>query len=183
MAKTLAEQLAEAKARRVAAEATVTEADRADMAVIEEMAREREAEERALEIKRSVDVGRRLLAARERLGADVPCEALTIKGSEHTFIVKSPGATAYRAHMEGLSRAMSAEMGIGKARGTTGDINRAYAVAAVEDWNGIIDFSNESTSGDDLIKFLTEHPAIVPEIVMVADALSKVVKEKRKSGG
>lgn len=183
MAKTLAEQLAEAKARRVAAEAAVTQADRNEITMREELAREREAEEKAKGEARDLDLARRVDAAQDRLGVETAVEALAIAGSDHTFILKSPGAAAYKNHMEGLSRALSAEMGIGKARGSTSDINRDYAVAAVEDWNGQHDFSRATTLGDELIKFLSEHPAIVSEIVAAADRLSKIVREKRKSGG
>jgi hypothetical protein len=179
--KTLAERMAEEDRRLEEATAALSKEDRDEIATREELARKREARERAEEQRRALDLARRLDAARERLGDDVPAQELSIKGSEHTFIIKSAGSAAYNLHMEGLSKIIAAEMDAGKTKTNRANVNRVYAVAAVEDWNGIADFSGATTNGHDLNEFLKAHPAIVSEIVMVADQLAKVVKERRKS--
>ncbi len=176
---TIAERIAAAEARRKSAEASITEADRVEIEARAKLVRAEEEARKAEEEARDLDIARRLDAARERLG--VPVAPLVLPESDHSFIVRAPKSGEYKAHMEGLSRVFSAELGAGKAKMSNEEVNRTYAVAVVDDWNGITDFSGSTDNGDRLIKFLTDHPAYVTEIIAVAHPLAKQVREARKS--
>lgn len=176
---TIAERIAAAEQRKKAAEASVTEADRAEMAERTKLAQIEEEARKAEEETRALSMARRLDAARDRLG--VPVAPLMLPESDHSFIVRAPKAPEYKAHMEGLSRIFSAELGAGKAKSSRDEVNLAYAVAVVEDWNGLTDFSGATDNGDKLTKFLRENPALVTEIIAAADPLAKQVREARKS--
>jgi len=180
MAKTLDQRLEEARARRKAAEGAITAEDKAEIAKREEMAREEAAAEAAEQEKRGLDLARRLEVAKDRI--DGPVRELAIKDSAHTFVIKDAGAAAYNTWERGVAKSVTADV-TGNGKVDRAAVSRTYAVAAVEDWNGIIDFGPSATNGQDLITFLTSHPAIVSEIVNVAVELAKQAKEARKSSG
>lgn len=178
--KTLAERLEETRARRKAAESAITEADKAEIQMREEMAREEAAAREAEEQRRALALARRLDAARERMPEGTALRELAIKDSEHTFVIAYPGSAAYNTWEKGIAKSVTAEISGGKPVDRA-SINRDFAVASVVDWNGITDFSGATTNGSDLIDLLKAHPPIATEIVNVAAELGKVAKEARKS--
>ena len=173
-------RLLAAKAKKEAAEKAITDADRAEMAAREELAKI-EAETREAEAqKRGLDLERRFDAAKETLGA-LPLRGLAIKDTTHTFVLRAPGAKAYNEWEKGI--AASATASVTGAKVDRAAISRAFAVASVHDWNGITDFGPSATDGDKLIKFLTAYPAIASDIVNIGVELAKMAAEERKSGG
>lgn len=179
MAKTLDERLVEIRARREAIK--LTDAEIAKNAKREEVAREEAILKEEEETRRAMELADRLDVANDRLGG-VAIRELMIKDSEHTFIVKDPGAKAYNDWERGIAKSVTVDMG-GNGKIDRPSISRTFAVAAVVDWNGIADFSEQTTHGHELIEFFKAHPSIVSEILNVAVELGKQAKEARKSGG
>lgn len=168
----LKNRLASAQARLDAARSRLSPEDREEIEAREQLAK-MEAEIKAeTERKRLLDLERRLDLARERLGEKVAVEAVAIEGFEDTFIVRRDGK-AHGIWSEAISKAVA----------TGGDrlaVNRQYAVAVVEDWNGVV-------GGDDpeftkkLRDFLTTNPGIVTPITDCAGRLAGIFAAERKS--
>jgi hypothetical protein len=177
----LTERLAAAKARLAAAKAALTEKDREDLTRREELAKlEAEAESEELS-RRQLDLARRLDAARDKLGPNAALKTVAVKGYNDTFIVQRNGK-AHAAWTEAMSRAQSQEALQPNKKIDRGAINRNYAVAVVYDWNGCTDFDAlGSTSGNDLIRFLTDNPGIVTPLTDAAVELVGALADERKS--
>lgn len=132
-------------------------------------------------IARDLDLARRLDSAREQLGEGAKLRELAIPEHPHTFIVKDPGATAYKTWEKDIG-----QVAMGKGKATRDEITRAYALKAVHDWNGITEFDDinpatKTTRGAELVALLTEHPAIATRIQNEAIDLAGLATEERKS--
>jgi hypothetical protein len=179
---TLDERIAAAEKKKADALAAFTETDRVEQEKRDKLAKI-EAETRAAAVlKRDLDIARRLDAARDELGDDVRICDVIIEGTEHTFIVKDPGAKAYIQWEKDIKR--SAMKG-GGVDGAT--VTRALALVAVHDHNGITDWKglNEDgeTNGSVLIELLKRSPGIATILCNEATTLAGLSREDRKSAG
>ena len=179
---TLDERIAAAEKKKAAAEASFTEADRVEQAKRERLAK-LEAEARAAAVqKRDLDLARRMDAAREALGDDVRICDVIIEGTDHTFVVKDPGAKAYIEWEKSIKKSGLKGSGVNGA-----DVTRTLALVAVHDWNGITDWKalNEDgeTNGSALIELLKKSPGIATILCNEATTLAGLSREDRKSAG
>ena len=175
-------RLATTRSARELAEAAVNDDDRAEIALREELAKEAAATREAGRVKRELDLARRLDAAADALGPGVILRELAIKDSDATFILKNPGADAYRA----WEQAMTTASVKAKAKGGKVDdeaMTRNFAAAAVYDWNGITDFGPTTTNGHALHDFFKKNPGIATKVWAEAMELAGTAAEERKSGG
>jgi hypothetical protein len=165
-------RLATAQAKLDAARARLSTEDREEIEAREQLAKLEAETKSENERRRLLDLERRLDLARERLGEKAAVEAVAIEGFEDTFIVRRDGK-AHGIWSESISKAVA----------TGGDrlaVNRQYAVAVVEDWNGVV-------GGDDpeftkkLRDFLTTNPGIVTPITDCAGRLAGIFAAERKS--
>lgn len=177
--KTLAEQLAAAKANRAALEAAFTPADVEEETLRAQLASERKAADEAATRKRDLDIQRRLERAVGDGDAD-EFKAVVIRGWPDTFILRRNG-NAHAKWERALQSAASTDRNK-KVDKTASD--RTYAVASVIDWNGETDFdATVKANGltERLTAFLTANPGIVTPLNNNAGELNGVFTEERKS--
>lgn len=174
MAKTLDERLAEAKARRAAAEAKLTPELLAEIEKREEMEREEAAARKAETRERDEKLAKRMDAARDKLGPKAKIASLVIDGYDDTFIVVH-SAKAHEKWDRDITDAATNKK-LDKL-----DVNRAYAVASIYAWNDVADFGPDSPNGFELIQHLKAHPGMVTPIVNKAARLAGLFAEERKS--
>lgn len=133
--------------------------------------------------RRDEDLARRLDDAREALGDDVRVADVIIEGTEHTFIVKDPGAKAYIQWENDIKRSQV------KGSGVVGStVTRTLALVAVYDHNGVTDWNamaanGEGTNGSALIELLKKSPGIATILCNEATTLAGLSREDRKSKG
>jgi 23S rRNA G2069 N7-methylase RlmK/C1962 C5-methylase RlmI len=166
--------LAKAEARREAAKSALSEDDIKEIELrnrIAEIEAEAEAEERKA---RNLDLDRRLEAAREALGDKAGLEAVAIEGFKDTFVIQRQ-SKAHSKWAEDIAKAASPNSKLDRAT-----VNRAYAVAAVYDWNGEIGGENPEFTVK-LTKYLTDNPGIVTPINNASANLAGVFAQERKS--
>ncbi len=167
-------RLAEEKALLEKAKAALTEDDRAEIALREEIAlvqMQREQEELA---KLEIDLERRLDVARQSLGDSLKVAGVIARGYSDSFVVMRNG----KAHATWTQSMAKAQQNKNADRD---DINRKYAMAVVYDWNGIIDFDSNAVSTHKLRAYLTENPGLITPITNAAAELAGVFAEERKS--
>jgi hypothetical protein len=183
---TLDERIEAAKKKKSSAEAAFTDADRAEQAKRDVLAK-LEAETRIASIaKRDLDIARRLDAAREDLDDDVRICDVIIEGTDHTFIVKDPGAKAYNTWEKDIKRSQQKGSGVDSVQTT-----RALALVSVHDWNGIsgdeawkaLAADGEGTNGSKLVELLKKSPGIATILCNEATTLAGLSREDRKSAG
>ncbi len=122
---------------------------------------------------RNLDLDRRMDVIREKLGGDdAPILAVCPRGYPDTFIV-SRNTVAHRIWQNAVADAA------GKKGADREGIARAYAVSAVEDWNGVTAGSSEFTVK--LTKYLTENLGLVTPLTDAAVELAGALAEERKS--
>ena len=171
---TIQASLAKAEARRDAAKSALSEDDLKEIELrnkIAEIEAEAEAEERKA---RNLDLDRRLEAARETLGEKAGLQAVAIEGFKDTFIIQRQ-AKAHAKWTEDIARASQPNSKLDRAT-----VNRAYAVAAVYDWNGEIGGVNPEFTLK-LTQYLTDNPGIVTPINNASAELAGVFAQERKS--
>jgi hypothetical protein len=167
------EKLLQAQARRDAARAAITDDDRAEIELRDKIA-QIETEAKAEEIrKRDLDLDRRMDAARETLGDKAGLDSIAIEGFPDTFIVLR-NSKAHSKWAEEIAKVAQS------GKGDRAAVNRAYAVAAVYDWNGEIGGENPEFTVK-LAKYLTENPGIVTPITNALANLAGVFASERKS--
>jgi len=132
--------------------------------------------------RRDVDIEQRMDAAREELGEDVRICDVIIEGTDHTFIVKDPGAKAYIEWEKSIKKSGTKGSGVDGAQ-----VTRTLALVAVHDWNGITDWKAMSaegeTNGSALIELLKKSPGIATILCNEATTLAGLSREDRKSAG
>ncbi len=176
-----------AKAALDAAKAALTDDDKSEIAVREEIASLEEERQTVEQTKRDVDLARRLDAAQESLGESAKMRSVSPKEFDDTFIVVRNGK-AYSDFRAGLQA-----IGQGKKLSQS-ELERKYAVACIYDWNGHTDFSEiltapdkanvkgvSNTMGAELYKYLTENPGVVTPILDAVAELAGVFARERKS--
>lgn len=169
----LREKLAREQAARDAASSALSEDDRAELELrrsIKTASEERaKAERDALEI----DLDRREDAAREaNPGAQIV--SLIIDGYPDSFVLMH-AASAFRRWETEIAKAATNKK-IDKAQ-----VSLNYAVDAVIDWNGCVDFSAQATTNAlRLREYLGANPGIVTAIVSAAAELAGIFSEVRK---
>ena len=171
---TIQASLAKAEARRDAAKSALSEDDLKEIELrnkIAEIEAEAEAEERKA---RNLDLDRRLEAALEVLGEKAGLKAVAIEGFKDTFIVQRQ-AKAHAKWTEDIAKASQPNAKLDRAT-----VNRAYAVAAVYDWNGEIGGVNPEFTLK-LTQYLTDNPGIVTPINNASAELAGVFAQERKS--
>lgn len=170
----LTERLQEAKARKQLAEEAITEGDRIEIAQRQELANIEE-EARKVELKRrQLDLDRRVDAARQALGPEIPVRGILMDEYPDSFVVMADGV----AHAK-WSNAIAMFNAVGK--GDRLEIGREYARAVVYDWNGEV-FGDDATElTHKLDRRLTEKPGFVSPITNAAADLAGVFAEARKS--
>jgi len=174
---TLKEQLEASRAKRKAAEDSVTESESQEQRDIREIA---ENDERVAEIakdRRDTDLAKRLLAAKEA-HPEWTLRSLTIKERSDTFIVRA-NPDAHRNWQAAAIAKASKGGGGTKANDVTDatDRARAYALASVVDFNGK---AVDSVDIRELDKFLQLHQGLVTPITDAAIELNGAVTEERK---
>lgn len=170
----LKERIAAEKAALEKAKAALSEDDRAEIAMREELAQlqaQRELEERA---KREVELERRLDSAREELGDEIKVKGVSVREFPDTFVIMRNGK-AHAAWSDAISKAVQ------NKNADRAAIHRKYAIAVVYDWNGINDFETNAESTTRLSQFLTANPGIVTPITDAAAELAGIFAEERKS--
>ena len=179
---TLDERIAAAEKKKAATEAAYTDADRAEKAKRDRLATLEAETLAAYVVKRDLDIARRLDAAREDLDDDVRICDVIIEGTEHTFIVKDPGAKAYIEWEKSIKKSGTKGSGVDGAQ-----VTRTLALVAVHDWNGITDWKamnvDGETNGSALIELLKKSPGIATILCNEATTLAGLSREDRKSAG
>lgn len=167
-------KLSQAEAARDAAKAAITEDDRTELAMREQIAKadaERAEEER---VRRELDLDRRFDQAREA-HPNAKISKLSIRGYEDTFILMHDS----KAHQKWVDHKQQIFAGNKKLEGA--EVTRDYAVAVVIDWNGIVDWGPTSLHGAELRSFLKAHPGIAMAIQTSALELAGVAEADSKS--
>jgi hypothetical protein len=179
---TLDERIAAAAAKKEASEKAYTDADRAEAAKREQLAKLEDDAADVDTMKRDLDIERRMDTARDALGDGVHLKEVVVDGLPHTFIVKNAGAKSYNQWENDISKAGQKGRGIDRSQ-----VNRTYALASVHDWNGITDWKAVNEDGEPngraLADLLTDYPGIATSIVNAAAKLNGLASEERKSKG
>lgn len=167
--------------RKLLAASVITPEERIDIDALAErdkLRSERLANEAA---RRDIDVETRLDAARAALGDDVRIGVVIVEGTEHSFIVKDPGAKAYLQWEKDVQRSRIKGTGVDLAQ-----VTRTIALAAIHDWNGITDWKG-STDGEPnghlLADVLKTSPGIATLISGEATDLAGLSRGDKKSKG
>lgn len=172
-------QRAAAVAALAAADAALTEDDKAEQVERDEIASLREHALTKATAKRDIELARRLDAAVEKAGDPRAVKAVTVKRFSDTFIIERNG----KAHA-GWDRGCVAAQSTDKHRRVDmADVRRKYAVDSVIDWNGRTDFDVTPTKnlGAELDKFLALNPGVATSIVAAAVEINGALVEERKS--
>ena len=167
-------KLAAAKLAADAAESKLTDEDRAEQELRDNIAKARDRELAADTLRRDLSLARREEAANEALPT-TKLAPLAIDGGTDTFIIMHD-AQAFRTWEHGQELAS-------KKKANRADVSRAYAVASIYDWNGLTDFDVNPESTNKLTKHLRDNPAQVTPIVNTAGRLAGIFAEERKSSG
>lgn len=181
MAKNWKEEIAKERALLAASVITDTERESIDaLAERDKIRSERLANDAA---RRDIDIENRLDAAREALGEDVRIGTVIVEGTEHTFIVKDPGAKAYLQWEKDVQRSRIKGSGVDLAQAT-----RTIALVAVYDYNGITDWKEmnadgSNTNGNDLVDLLKKSPGIATLLSGEATDLAGLSRGDKKSKG
>jgi hypothetical protein len=174
----LKDRLEAAKARKAAAEAALTEDDRNEIAVRAEVSKiENEALD-AERTKRSVELDRRLDAAREAMpGAKL--DRLTVQEFPDAFVI----CYKPKSHARFVDALRRSQIG---GHGKTADFDTArlqYALEVVVDWNGRADYAGQDSERTNTLRaYLIENPGILSPITDLAATMAGIVAEERKSG-
>jgi hypothetical protein len=165
-------RLAASEKLRADAEASLTSDEKDEIAFREAESKNKAVARDIAEQKRDLDVAHRLEAAIERRGKD-DVRPVVIKGSPHSFIVKANSA----AHSTWETKI--AESATNKKLRKP-EINREYAVASIEDWNGKLGFEKDASIGYDLMKFFEQNDGMVTPILNAAAELNGFLAEEAK---
>jgi len=170
-------KLSAEKAAVEAVRSAVSAEDRAELELRAEL-RAAEEERRAEELsQRQLDLDRREEAAREA-HQNAKIAQLAIQDHDDTFVIMG-NQLAHSRWEKGIRAAAT------NKKLSEDDFYLSYAVDAVIDWNGIVDFDHglvgEEPAGRALKAYLKTHPAMVTLIVNEAIRLAGYVKEAHKS--
>ena len=174
----LEQRLAAAQAKRAAAEAAITDADREEQALRDKIAAEESAAQAAADAKRALDAERYLDAARAELGDSIALKIVMVRSFSDVFIVRRNG----QAHARWTSRLADANRSGKKIDSNA--IALDYAMATIVSWNGASlggDVGNDTAPA--LRLFLQQNPGIVSPLTDAAAELNGIFAEERKSGG
>lgn len=168
--------------RALLAKSTITPEEKADIEALAErdkLRNERLANEAA---RRDIDIEYRLDAAKEELG-DVRLGTVIVDGTEHSFIVRDPGAKAYLQWEKDVQRSRIKGSGVDLAQ-----VTRTIALVSVHDWNGITDWKamnaeKTNTNGNDLVDLLKTTPGIATLLSGEATDLAGLSRGDKKSKG
>ncbi len=171
------------KERALLAASVITPEERENIDALAErdkLRNERLANEAA---RRDVEIENRLDAAREVLGEDVRIGTVIVEGTEHSFIVKDPGAKAYLQWEKDVQRSRIKGSGIDLAQ-----VTRTIALVAVHDWNGVTDWkamnaADTNTNGNALVELLKTSPGIATLLSGEATDLAGLSRGDKKSKG
>lgn len=154
------------------AKAALTDEEREEITLRQQIASEAAERAKAELDKRELDLERRLDAARERFPGD-RIVSLLIEEAADSYVVRHSGA-AYQQWEKQLTAAATNKK-IDKTQASL-----AYALASVVDWNGL-DLSDDFAPAGDLAAHLGQEPGQVTSIVNAAAALAGAFSEARKS--
>ena len=171
-------RLAAAQAKRAAAEAAITDADREEQILRDKIAAEEAAAQAAADAKRALDAERYLDAARAELGDSIALKIVMVRSFSDVFIVRRNG----QAHARWTSRLADANRSGKKIDSNA--IALDYAMATIVSWNGASlggDVGNDTAPA--LRLFLQQNPGIVSPLTDAAAELNGIFAEERKSGG
>lgn len=157
------------KKERDAALAALSDDDKTEIADRAALAKLDEEVAEAKIAARDLDLARRLDALQEQ-HPGVKFRTVVVKNFDDTFIVRHD-QVAFAKWQRAINR-----------KGDHEDDTRAYAVAAVVDWNGRTDFAPPSTLGADLHAYFKANTGVVGPVSIEAGELAGIFKEERKSG-
>jgi hypothetical protein len=169
----LRQKLAAAEVARDVATAALTEDEKGEIELRRELARVEDERREAELDKRTIDLDRRVDAAREA-HPDAKITSLLIDDYDDTFVLMHSDK-AYQAYEKFLVKSFTdkkVDMTIRR---------REFAVASVIDWNGTTDFSLSSTAGGELMEHLKRNSGLVSSIAFAAGSLAGANAEARKS--
>jgi len=168
------QQVAETRKRLAELQAKLSDEDRAEIAARDELAKAEQELQDERERQMILDLDRRMEKAKESLGPDAMIRAVAIKNYPDTFIVQK----SVKAHKKFNQATRDRQEGKG---GRAADLDLAYAVAVVYDWNGIVADELDSEFGVKLQKYLTDNPGLITPITNAAIELMGVFAAERKS--
>lgn len=175
MATDWAGKISEAKERLAAAEAAVTDDDRAEIAVRAEHAQIVDKTRAAEELKRDLDLERRREAAVDVFGSKVPLDVYVMDDPPHTFVIRAPKPEDHTRWEKGLADAQS------NKKIDQDEVKRNYALACVFDWNGSTDLHGlASAHGLALRQWAEAFPAAVTSITNIAAELGGLALGNRR---
>ncbi len=166
-------RIAQEKSLLEKVQASLSDEDREEIALREQLAELRATREKEELAKREMELERRLDKAREA-DPEGTFEGVLPAGFPDAFIVMRSGKAHANWYQE-ITKAVSNKNADRQA------INRRYACAVVYDWNGIDNFDNNSEGSAKLNRYLTENPGLVTPITDAAAKLAGVFLEERKS--
>ena len=168
----LIEDIAAERARLAAANARITDDDRAEIGLREQRDSLRAEREKIERVARDLDLARRLDAIRAS-DPEATFAPLTVQEWPDSFIVRRDG----KAHSAWERRITSEKK---KGGNDHREAAREYAIAVVVDWNGASIDATEAAAR--FRKFLEQNTGIVTPITDLAARLNGVFAEERKSG-
>jgi hypothetical protein len=174
---TLDERLAAAQAARKAAEAKITESDRAEQEKRAKIAEEDAAARAADRLKRGLELARQADDARERLGPLVHVQAYDAED-------KTPGAGTFI--LRGLPKAecdrLSGRLVAAKSEADKAKAGEDYAIAFVDKWNGRgLDPDQDPDAAGECRKVLNRLGMLSSTLISIGSGLSGLDLEARKS--
>lgn len=172
----LQQRLAAAQAKRAAAEAAITDDDRAEQELRDKIAAEESAALAAADAKRALDAERYLDATRAEFGDAAALKIVSVKSFPDTFIVKRNGQAHARWHTRLTDGSRNGKKIDSIALGLD------YALAAVVSWNGrSLGGEVGNDVGPALRLFLQANPGVITPITDAAGELNGIFAEERKS--
>ena len=169
------QQQIEAKKKALAdLQAKLSDDDRQEIQQRDELAKAEQEIEDERERQLILDLDRRMETARETLGADAGLKAVAIKGWPDSFIVQKN----VKAHKKFNQATHDRQEGKG---GKRAEIEQAYAVAVVYDWNGVVDNGDDPEFTVKLNKYFTDNPGPMTAVTNAAIELVGVFAAERKS--
>jgi len=171
-------KLQHAEAARDAAKAALTDEDRAEIEIREQLARAEDDVREQDRTRRKLDLDRRLEEAQQAYPS-AKLAAVMIKGFPDTFIVKHDGKAFARFQQEAVARQTSS----GKKGPSFEESRLNYALSVIIDWNGITDWSPTNSNGHDLRTFLKANSGVATPVTDAAWELAGSAAEESKSAG
>lgn len=165
-----------ARAAKAAAEASITDEDKAEALARAEEEALLEAAKKVAAEKLELDLARREDAARDALGPGTPIRRLVLEELGHSFILRAPTAKAHSAWEKQIAESAS------NSKIDRAEVTRNYALACVYDFDGATNIHGiASEKGAELLGLVKAYPAIATSIANVAAELGGLVLASRKS--